>query len=308
MSVFAIVAPGQGSQTPGMLRTWLEDPALADLVASFGEAAGLDLVELGTTADAATITDTSNAQPLIVTAALVSATALFGGLPVKPPRVVAGHSVGELSALAVAGVLGGAEAVALAARRGAGMAKAAAAVPSGMSAVVGGRREDVLAAIGDAGCVAANVNSAGQVVAAGTPEQLAHLADNPPARARVIPLQVAGAFHTVHMAPAQATFADDVARLTPSDPSVTLLSNRDGSEVTDGADAVARLVTQLTSPVRWDLCMATMTNLGVTAIIELAPGGVLTGLAKREMKGVPAVAISSPADLDDARELMEQTA
>jgi len=289
-----------------MLEPWLEVPGLAELIESLSDAAGLDLAALGTTADAETITDTAHAQPLIVTSAIASAIALCDALPVTRAGVVAGHSVGELAALALAGVLTPQDAVRLAARRGALMAEAAALIPTGMSAVVGGKREEVLEAIAASGCAPANVNSAQQVVAAGTPEQLIHLAEHPPARARVIPLSVAGAFHTAHMSPAQEPFRDVTARLTPHDPAVPLLSNREGAVVANGPDAVARLVTQLTSPVRWDLCMDRMRGLGVTRIIELAPGGVLTGLAKRELRGIPAIAITSPEDLPTARELLEE--
>ena len=298
--MLAVLSPGQGSQTPGMLLPWLEDPALADLVGEMSEAARLDLKTLGTTADAATITDTTVAQPLIVAASLVS----FAALDVSP-GVTAGHSVGELAALAVAGVIAPADAVALAGVRGRAMAGAASAVRSGMSAVVGGAREDVLEAIARSGASVANVNSAAQVVAAGTLEQLADLAANPPARARVIPLAVAGAFHTHLMAGAvaavRAAVRDAVAALEPHDPTVPLLSNRDGAIVTAGRDALDRVVSQITSPVRWDLCSDQLATMGVDGIIELCPGGVLTGLAKRELRGVPACATTSPEDLIAAR-------
>lgn len=294
--MLAVLSPGQGSQTPGMLLPWLDDPVLADLVGEMSEAARLDLRSLGTTADAATITDTAVAQPLIVAASLVSWAALD-----VAADVAAGHSVGELAALAVAGVLTPADAVALAGVRGRAMAQAAAAVTTGMSAVVGGTREEVLEAIARSGAVVANVNSAGQVVAAGTPGQLADLAADPPARARVIPLAVAGAFHTSYMASAVDAVRDAVAVLEPRDPATLLLSNRDGAVVTEGRDAVDRIVTQITSAVRWDLCSERLGSLGVAGIVELAPGGVLTGLAKRELRGVPACAITSPDDLDAAR-------
>jgi len=297
-TVLAVLSPGQGSQTPGMLRPWLDDPALDTLVGEMSEAARLDLRTLGTTADAATITDTAVAQPLIVAASLVSWAALD-----IPADVAAGHSVGELAALAVAGVLSPADAVALAGVRGRAMALAAAAVDTGMSAVVGGNRDEVLEAIARSGAEVANINSTSQVVAAGTPAQLADLAANPPARARVIPLAVAGAFHTHYMAGAVDAVRDAVRALTPRNPGTVLLSNRDGAVVTDGGDALARIVTQVTSTVRWDLCAETLTTLGVRGIVELCPGGVLTGLAKREMRGVPALAITSPDDLPAAREI-----
>ncbi len=295
-TVLAVLSPGQGSQTPGMLRPWLDDPALDTLVGEMSEAARLDLRTLGTTADAATITDTAVAQPLIVAASLVS----FAALGVTPD-VAAGHSVGELAALAVAGVVTPADAVALAGVRGRAMAEAASAVETGMSAVVGGSRDEVLDAVSRAGAVVANVNSGGQVVAAGTPAQLAELAAAPPSRARVIPLAVAGAFHTSYMARAVDAVREAAAALEPHDPTATLLSNRDGAVVETGRDALDRIVSQITSPVRWDLCSERIAALGVGGLVELCPGGVLTGLAKRELRGIPACAITSPDDLDAAR-------
>ncbi|MGM0385618.1 MAG: ACP S-malonyltransferase [Actinomycetota bacterium] len=298
--MLAVLSPGQGSQTPGMLQPWLDDPALADLLGEFSEAARLDLRALGTTADAETIRDTAVAQPLIVAASLLA----YSALAVRP-GVAAGHSVGELAALAVAGVLEPRDAVALASTRGRAMADDAATTPTGMSAVVGGVREDVLAAIEQAGAVAANVNSATQVVAAGTPEQLERLSELAPARSRVIPLQVAGAFHTPHMARAQEVVRAAAGELLPQDPAVPLLSNRDGEAATSGQDALDRIVSQMTSPVRWDLCSDRLATDGVTGIVELNPGGVLTGLAKRELRGVPAIALNSPVDLEAARAVAE---
>lgn len=297
----SIVAPGQGSQTPGMLSAWLEDPHLAELLSEWSEASGIDLVTLGTTADAATIQDTAVAQPLIVATSLLAHAALGSPLP----GVTAGHSVGELAALAIAQVLTPAEAVNLAAVRGRAMAEAAALTPTGMSAVVGGTRDEVLDAIAASGADVANVNSSGQVVAAGTTEQLAALSEAPPTRARVIPLAVAGAFHTQHMAPAVAAVERAVEGLSPADPATRLLSNRDGSEVTSGEDALARIVTQMTSAVRWDLCSDTLAALGVDGLVELAPAGVLSGLAKRELK-IAITPIKSPEDCDPARELLTE--
>lgn len=297
----AIVAPGQGSQTPGMLSAWLTDPQSAALLREWSEASQIDLEHLGTEADAATIQDTAVAQPLIVATALLSHAALGSPLP----DVTAGHSVGELAALAIAGVLTPAEAVTLAAIRGKAMAEAAAAVSTSMSAVVGGVREDVLAAIAAAGASVANVNSSGQVVAAGTPEQLAALAAAPPERTRVVPLAVAGAFHTEFMASAVGAVERAVATLSPAAPRTRLLSNRDGAIVDDGGEALDRIVTQITSPVRWDLCSSTLADLGTQSLIELAPAGVLTGLAKRELK-ISTLAIKSPDDLDAASALLTE--
>ncbi|MEV0197541.1 ACP S-malonyltransferase [Nonomuraea sp. NPDC050691] len=296
--MLAIVAPGQGAQTPGFLTPWLELPGLADRLAGWSEVVGLDLITYGTTAGADEIRDTAVAQPLLVAAALASAEALG----VKPD-LVAGHSVGEFAAAALAGALTAEQALALVRERAQAMAKAAAVTETGMTAVLGGDEAEVLAAIERHGLTPANINGAGQIVAGGTLEQLAAFQDDAPERARLRPLAVAGAFHTVHMAPAVATLRDAALGVTPADPSVRLLSNADGQVVTSGADFLDRLVKQVSSPVRWDSCMATMAGQGVTAMIELLPGGTLTGLAKRALRGVKTVALKTPDDLDAAKEL-----
>ncbi|MFC4555262.1 ACP S-malonyltransferase [Georgenia faecalis] len=305
--MLAVVCPGQGAQSPGMLSPWLELPGSAATLAGYSEAAGTDLTRLGTTADAATIRDTAVAQPLIVATSLLSLGAVLDGAdPAAVAGVTAGHSVGELAAVAIAGVLPAADALRLVGERGRAMAEAAAATPTGMSAVVGGDPDDVGVVLARHGLTPANVNGGGQVVAAGTLEQLAALAADPPARARVIPLEVAGAFHTEHMAPAVERVRAVAASLSPAQPRVALLSNADGAAVTDGADALARIVAQVARPVRWDRCCDTMLAMGVTGVLELAPGGVLTGLARRTLKGVEALALKSPDDLDAARDLVRR--
>ncbi len=311
--MLAIVCPGQGSQTPGFLTPWLELPAAAARLAALSEVAGIDLAAHGTTSDAETIKDTAVAQPLIVAAGLVSAHALFhrAGLPPVEdsplrglPLVLAGHSVGEITAAALSGALSEHDAMVFVRERANTMATAAAATPTGMSAVVGGDPVEVLAAIASAGLTPANMNSVGQTVAAGTLEQLQSLKDNPPAKARVIPLQVAGAFHTRHMAPAVTALQELRPSLNPGNPDPALLSNFDGRPVASGDDAVESLIAQVSRPVRWDLCMETMVSKGVTALIELSPAGTLTGLAKRAMPGVACVAVKSPQDLESATELL----
>ncbi len=305
--MLAIVCPGQGSQTPGFLAPWLDLPGLRERAAALSAAAGVDLVAHGTESDADTIRDTAVAQPLIVGAGLLTLGALFADQPMTlagTTGVTAGHSVGEITAVAAAGVLSPEDALALVRVRGTAMADASAVTPTGMSAVLGGDPEEVLALLARHGLTPANVNGAGQVVAAGTLEQLAALAEEPPARARVIPLQVAGAFHTEHMRPAVEAMRQQAAGLALADPSVILLSNADGEPVASGADAVTRLVSQVSNPVRWDLCMEAMTRLGVTGLLELAPAGTLVGLAKRAMKGVELLALKTPDDLDAARTLI----
>ncbi|HKC27419.1 MAG TPA: ACP S-malonyltransferase, partial [Jatrophihabitans sp.] len=300
--MIAVFAPGQGAQSPGMLAPWLELPGVADQVGEFSEVTGLDLARLGTTADADEIKDTAVTQPLLVALGVIAAGQL--GFEDGVERVVAGHSVGELTAAAVSGALSPVEAVAFAGRRGAEMAAACALTPTGMSALLGGEPDVVVAAIEAAGLTAANRNGAGQIVAAGALDALEKLAEEPPAGARVRPLAVAGAFHTHYMAPAAEALGAYAAGLQPADPRPILLSNADGQGVVTGTDLMERLVRQVTLPVRWDLCMGSCADLGVTGVVELAPAGVLTGIAKRELRGVELIAIKSPADLHAARALI----
>jgi [acyl-carrier-protein] S-malonyltransferase len=305
--VLAILCPGQGSQTPGFLTPWLELPEFRSRLEALSDVAGIDLVAHGTTSDAETIKDTAVAQPLIVGAGLAVASVLFPDGPAAAGvTAVAGHSVGEITAAAFAGVLDDHDAMVFVRERGAGMAAASAVTPTGMSAVLGGDPEEVLAVLERHGLTPANANGAGQTVAAGTLEQLQALADDPPAKARVIPLQVAGAFHTSHMAPAVDALRELSADFDVSDPGVTLLSNADGSAVADGRDALTRLVAQVSNPVRWDRCMQTLVDLGVTAVLELAPAGTLVGLAKRGMPGVATLGVKSPDDLEAARTLIRE--
>ncbi|MFF5704404.1 ACP S-malonyltransferase [Streptomyces sp. NPDC012794] len=305
--MLVLVAPGQGAQTPGFLTPWLELPGAAERVAGWSDAIGLDLAHYGTNADADEIRDTAVAQPLLVAAGLLSASAL--GAPTAF-GAVAGHSVGEITAAAVAGVLSEGDALSFVRTRGLGMAEAAAVTETGMAAVLGGDRDVVVAHLEKLGLTPANINGAGQIVAAGTMEQIAALeADKPEGSMKVVALKVAGAFHTHHMAPAVATLEKAAEALAPADPALKYVSNKDGLVVSSGADVVARLVGQVANPVRWDLCMETFAELGVTGIIELSPGGTLTGLAKRALKGVPSVALKTPDDLDKAAALVaEQTA
>ncbi|MET7615575.1 ACP S-malonyltransferase [Streptomyces sp. NPDC005408] len=300
--MLVLVAPGQGAQTPGFLTPWLELPGAADRIAAWSDAIELDLAHYGTKADADEIRDTAVAQPLLVAAGLLSAEALGD----VRPGAVAGHSVGEITAAAFAGVLDHAAALGFVRTRGLAMAEAAAVTETGMSAVLGGDPEQVVAHLESLGLTAANVNGAGQIVAAGTAEQLAALAENKPEKARVIALKVAGAFHTHHMAPAVATLQKAAAKLTVSDPLLPYISNKDGRTVSTGDEVIARLVGQVANPVRWDLCMETFKEQGVTALIEVCPGGTLTGLAKRALPGVQTLALKTPDDLDAARTLVAE--
>ncbi|MTE16177.1 ACP S-malonyltransferase [Nocardia aurantiaca] len=300
--MIALLAPGQGSQTPGMLTPWLELPGAADRVALWSKASGLDLLRLGTTATADEIVDTAVTQPLVVAAALLAFAEIpQGSLPAD--TIVAGHSVGEFAAAAVAGVISADDAVALAAIRGAEMAKACALEPTGMSAVLGGDEAEVLARLEELGLIPANRNAVGQIVAAGKLEALEALAANPPEKARVRALPVAGAFHTAFMAPAQDAVAEAIAKIAPGEPARSLLSNFDGQPVSSGQDAIDKLAAQVTRPVRWDLCTETIRAAGVSAVAELPPAGTLVGIAKRELKGTPNLALKTPADLPALAEL-----
>jgi len=309
-----LAAPGQGAQAPGFLGEWLELPGFADRLGALSELAGCDLIRCGTTADAEEIRDTAIAQPLLVAAAVTAAAELLGAADQADELAdaalaagvgaTAGHSVGELAAGAIAGTLSAEDAVRLVRVRGQAMAQAAAAELTGMTAVLGGDEQDVLAAIEAHGLTPANVNGAGQIVAAGTLEQLAAFAADPPPRARLRPLSVAGAFHTSHMAPAVGALRAAADGMAVRSPALALLSDRDGAVVRSGGDWMERIVTQVSAPVRWDMCMQAMADLGVTALIELPPAGTLTGLARRGLPGVQTVALKTPGDLDQARAML----
>ncbi|MGX5657334.1 acyltransferase domain-containing protein [Geodermatophilus nigrescens] len=314
--MLAVLAPGQGAQKPGMLTPWLDLPGAESFFRWAGAIADADLLTMGTTGDAEAIRDTAVTQPLVVAMSLFVAREL-GGLPgpvAHSPHtgrdvVITGHSVGELTAAALAGVLSVEAAIALTAVRGRAMARACALTPTGMSAVLGGDPDELAAALERHGLVAANLNGGGQTVVAGPVDGLAALKAEPPAKARVVPLSVAGAFHTTYMAPAREELEGLVGGLRPADPSRLLLSNADGAAVGSGAEALSRLVSQVTSPVRFDACLTTLRVLGVTAAIELPPAGALAGLAKREWKGsdVEVLALAGPDDLDRARALIDAT-
>jgi len=298
--VLAIIAPGQGSQTPGMLTSWIQDSDAKELLTQWSGAIDLDLIHLGTSADETEIKETENAQPLIVAAGLLSARAL--GADGKY-ACVAGHSVGEITAAAIAGVFSPLDAMKLVRRRGIEMAKAASITPAGMAAVLGGDREIVLRAITDLGLVAANDNGGGQIVAAGDLDALAQLA---PEGARVRPLAVAGAFHTSYMQPAVEPMRELAATMQVNDPAVALLSNKDGGVVSSGREVLDRIVNQIANPVRWDLCMQSLLAQGVTGVAELAPAGTLVGLIKRATPSIAQFALKSGADLELAGEFIAQ--
>ncbi|GAA3223506.1 ACP S-malonyltransferase [Dactylosporangium siamense] len=298
--MLAVLAPGQGSQKPGFLTPWLTLPGAEARLREWSDLAGVDLVHLGTEADAEEIKDTAKTQPLLVAAALLTA----AQLPLANVNVFAGHSIGELAASTLAGVFSAEAAITLAAVRGREMAAACALEPTGMSAILGGDPDEVLAVVEAAGLQPANRNGAGQVVAAGSLSGLEKLAAAPPARARIIALKVAGAFHTPYMAPAEEALATIAAGVTASAPTRPLLSNLDGTVVEDGPGMLDRLVKQVTAPVRWDLCMATLEDRGVTAVIELAPAGTLAGLVKRTIKGIEIVSVNTPDDLAAAHDLI----
>jgi [acyl-carrier-protein] S-malonyltransferase len=306
--MLVIVAPGQGAQTPGFLEPWLADPTYAERMRWLSAVTDLDLVHYGTKADADTIRDTAVAQPLLVASVLVTALELFPQPADAFQKIgaVAGHSVGELAAAAGARAITAEQAMVLVRERGKAMAKAAATTPTSMTAVLGGDREEVLEKLSRHGLTPANDNGPGQIVAAGTVDQLAALAADPPEKARLVPLSVAGAFHTEHMAPAVDHVAGLARAVSTHDPRTPVISNRDGQVVHDGRDVLDRIVSQIGAPVRWDLCMETMLDLGVTGLLEMPPAGTLTGIARRAMKGVETFALKTPDQLDDARAFVDK--
>ena len=301
--MLAIVAPGQGSQTPGFLLPWLEVGETSLLLEKWSQLIDLDLRHLGTTADAEEIKETSNAQPLLVAAGLIAYAALF---PNEQSSVtaVAGHSVGEITTAALAGVINNESAMKLVRARGAAMSQAATGSNSGMAAVLGGERDDVLAHLATLNLVAANENGAGQIVAAGSLEAIAQLLENAPTGSRVRPLAVSGAFHTAVMAPAVPVLAALAAEIHPTDPKIKVLSNKDGQVVSSGADIVARIVGQVAGPVRWDLCMTTLSDMGITGVLEVPPAGTLVGLLKRATPNIETFALKNPEDLAAAQEFI----
>ena len=296
--MLAIIAPGQGSQTPGMFASWVTNPALHELLSQWSMRIDLDLIRLGTTADADEIKDTANAQPLIVAASLLGAHALG----IKDFAYTSGHSVGELAAAALSGAISNEDALRLVRARGIEMAKAAALSPAGMSAVLGGDRDLVLSTLAKLNLVAANDNGGGQIVAAGDLAALAQLSENPPEGARVRALAVAGAFHTRFMEPAVAPLRAMAATITTAPTTISVISNKDGDTVSDGAEVLNRIVNQIANPVRWDLCMQAMKNLGVTGVIELPPAGTLVGLLKRGAPEIETFALKTADDVSAARE------
>ena len=304
--MLALLCPGQGSQTPGMLKPWLDVEPIADRLRWSAAITGLDLVGIGTDGDDHAVRDTANAQPLLVALALATAAAITSDE--QGPAVVAGHSVGEFAAASLAGTLSPEVALVLVRERGALMAEASRRTPTGMSALLSGETDDVLAKLDELDLVAANVNGAGQIVAAGRLDDLEKLAADPPTGARVRPLSVAGAFHTPFMETARSGLAARAAAAPFADPTRVLVSNADGAVVNGGADALQRLVQQVAAPVRWDLCMQTLEDIGVTAVIELPPAGTLVGLVRRTLPSVETLAIKSPDDLVTARALIEQHA
>ena len=306
--MLVVVAPGQGAQSPGFLTPWLDVPGVRERLEWLSVVSGVDLVEHGTASDADTIRDTAIAQPLIVGAGLVTLLSLFPHPSVAYASIGAGagHSVGEITAAVGAGVLSAEQAMVFVRERGRAMAHASATIETGMTAVLGGDPDQIVARCAELGLTAANMNGAGQIVVAGTMSQLAAFTENPPEGCRVRPLEVAGAFHTEHMAPAVGRLGRLSNAITTHDPRIRLISNADGGVVHDGRDVLRRLVNQVSNPVRWDLCMQTMADLGVTALIEIPPAGTLTGLAKRALPGVQTLAVKTPDDLEAAWALIEE--
>lgn len=304
--MIVVVCPGQGAQAPGMLSPWLDVPAFAASIQAQQAASGVDLVAHGTTSDADTIRDTAIAQPLIVGTSVAALEALTDGKTLAEAGIagVAGHSVGEIAAAVATGVFSREQGIQFVKRRGDAMAKAAALEPTTMAAILGGDQAEIEAKLEALGLQPANYNGGGQIVAAGSVDAIAQLQADPVAGTRVIPIAVAGAFHTRYMQPAVDSLAEFAGTFEVADPAVKLWTNAGGRIVSSGSEFLSLLVNQVSSPVRWDLCMAAMVEAGVTAIIELAPAGTLVGLAKRSMPGVETLALKTPDQLDAARELI----
>ena len=305
--MIVVVCPGQGSQTPGFLEPWLAVPGARTQLDRYSEAAGLDLVAHGTVSDADTIRDTAVAQPLIVAAGLITLTALLADGRRKKVDGIAGHSVGEITASVGAGILSEDNAMHFVSERGRAMASAAAVTATGMSAVIGADEAELLELVTRLGLWPANFNGGGQIGVAGELPALQRLKDEPPAGARVIPLQVAGAFHTEYMAPAVDHLREVAASFETNDPTMTIWTNRIGKPVPSGRTFLDMMIGQVSNPVRWDKTMESFAAAGITGLIEVAPAGALVGLAKRVLKGIPTVAVKTPDDLPAAIEMIENS-
>lgn len=299
--MIALTCPGQGAQAPGFLSPWLELASFKAEIEKYSAVLEMDLVHFGTIADADQIKDTSVAQPLIVAASMASHAVLMEALQDKSVVAgVAGHSVGEIAAAYIAGVLDAEAALTFVKARGEQMAHAASLEASSMAAVVGGEPEVVVNHLESIGLFAANYNGKGQIVAAGSAAKIQELVASPPSGTRVVGLAVAGAFHTSFMETAKVELASLAGSINTSNPKMLIWSNSDGSRVDSGERFLELLINQVSKPVRWDKTMDSMTTDGVTALIELLPGGTLTGIAKRAMPGVATLALKTPDDLEKA--------
>jgi len=303
--VIVIACPGQGSQTAGFLSSWVSEPRFRERFEALSDAAQLDLVTHGTTSDSETIRDTAIAQPLIVAASIVASEALLDAGREQLVGGIAGHSVGEISAAVGAGILTADDALRFVRVRGTAMAQVAAEAPAGMSAVIGANEPELLLLLDHLGLEPANFNGSGQIVVAGNLDALEKLAADPPTGSRVLPLHVAGAFHSHLMSPATVALREFSGQLTISDPKMKIWTNRDGSIVASGPTYIDLIVDQVSSPVRWDLCMNAFSAAGITGLIEVTPAGILTGLSKRTLKGLPTVAVKTPDDLEAAIALIK---
>lgn len=305
--MIVVVCPGQGSQTPGFLSPWLEISSFKSSIEQMQAESGIDLIGHGTLSDADTIRDTAVAQPLIVAAGVATLHSLLDGRSTAEAGIagVSGHSVGEITAAVAAGVFSSTTGIKFVNQRGQAMAKAAALEATSMAAILGGDQTEVETKLAELDLEPANYNGSGQIVAAGAVAAINELQANPLAGTRVIPLQVAGAFHTRYMKPAVETLREYSKTVEINNPTIKLWSNNGGRQVSSGSEFVDLLVNQVSSPVRWDLCMSAMVDAGVTALIELAPAGTLVGLAKRAMPGIETLAVKTPENLEAALSLID---
>lgn len=305
--MIALTCPGQGAQTPGFLAPWLKLDSFKNEIEKYSAILQMDLIHFGTLADAEEIKDTRIAQPLIVSATLASHAALIEALGGSAKfQGAAGHSVGEIAAAKIAGVLDTAAALGFVKARGENMALAASLEESSMAAVVGGEQDLVLEHLSRLNLLAANYNGKGQIVAAGSSEGIKQLIASPPNGSRVVGLAVAGAFHTAFMESAKVALASLASSIRTENPKLLIWSNSDGSRIESGEKFLELLISQVSKPVRWDKTMDSMVSAGIRAVVELLPGGTLTGIAKRSMPGVATFALKTPEDLDKAAAFIQE--
>lgn len=307
--MLAIIAPGQGSQSQKMLENWLTDEKIKNYVDEISKALNFDFAYYGISAKEEEINQTQNTQPLLVLNALISFDKLNLNSLQSKRMVFAGHSVGEIVSYCLSGIISKSDALKISILRGKSMSNNLDYQnKTGMAAILGETDSSLTNLIDSFDLQIANKNSSQQIVVGGLIENINNLIDSKPNGIRIIKLSVSAAFHTNFMAKSLQLFQNSIENFDFKDPVNSIISNFDGLEITKGKEAKEKLIGQLTNSVRWDLCQKKFVEMGVTGILELCPGGVLTGISKRENPKIETFAIKNPFDISNANEFIARHA